>query len=196
MNTQRKRKETKEKRVEEEGEDRDGKKDECMYTMPSFFQFTQGTESRTRPASDASPLLGRFRAVPPPPLNRRPSTGALGLLSSALGNGRGSVHGGYGALLAAEFGNDDAARTAFGDHSDDDDHDNVNGGRRSRGRTWQRLWRKTVDLWIEPRQAAVKRVVDAFWSRYLVLVILPAALVCLFDSTLNNQHFYVLVRFG
>ncbi|KAJ4146531.1 hypothetical protein NW754_001996 [Fusarium falciforme] len=31
--------------------------------MPSFFQFTQGSESRVRP-NDSTPLLGRFRAVP------------------------------------------------------------------------------------------------------------------------------------
>ncbi|ROT39694.1 hypothetical protein SODALDRAFT_358102 [Sodiomyces alkalinus F11] len=145
--------------------------------MPSFFQFTQGTESRERPTSDASPLLGRFRAVPPPPLTRRPSAGALGLLSSALGNGRGSVHGGYGALLAAELENEDAARRALAGDFGDDDDDNDDGGRRtSRGRTWRRIWRKTVDLWFEPRQAAVKRVVDVWWSRYFVLVILPATL--------------------
>ncbi|KAL2756738.1 hypothetical protein ACRALDRAFT_2134775 [Sodiomyces alcalophilus JCM 7366] len=145
--------------------------------MPPFFQFTQGTESRARPASDASPLLGRFRAVPPPHLNRRPSAGALGFFSSALGNGRGSVHGGYGALLASEL-NDHATWTAlagaFG--HDDDDEDDASGGRSRRGRTWRRLWCKTVDLWFEPRQAAVKRAVDAWWSRYFVLVILPAAL--------------------
>lgn len=140
--------------------------------MPDFFQFTQGSESRSRPQSDSSPLLGRFRAVPPP-LTRRPSAGALGLLSSALGNGRGSVHIGYGAVLAAELDDQEEVEAALED--DDDDHDE-----RSRWeKLWSKTWRKTKDLWIEPRQVAVKRLVDVWWSRYGVLVFMPAALVCL-----------------
>lgn len=145
--------------------------------MPSFFQFTQGSESRIRP-NDSSPLLGRFRAVPPPPpprgsLARRPSQ--LGLLSERLAAaaGRGSVHVGYGALVAAEL-----------DNSDDDDGpggpgetvDDLDDGL-SR---FERLWQKWVlDLWVDPRQGAVKRVVDKWWSRYGLLVFLPALLVCL-----------------
>ena len=133
-------------------------------SMPSFFQFTQGTESRVRP-NDTSPLLGRFRAVPPrsdlgP---RRPSS--LGLLAGTLGNGRGSVHVGYGALIAAELGND-AQSTASDDDFEDD---------RSYG---QRLWQRwIVDLWVDPRQSAVKRVLEKWWSRYGFLVLLPALLV-------------------
>jgi hypothetical protein len=135
--------------------------------MPSFFQFTQGTESHTRP-NESSPLLGRFRAVPPPrgSLTRRPSQ--LGLLSERLAAaaGRGSVHVGYGALIAAEL-----------DSSDDDDprgHQDVDDGL-SR---WEWLWQRWVlDLWVDPRQGAVKRVVDKWWSRYGLLVFLPALLV-------------------
>lgn len=132
--------------------------------MPSFFQFTQGTESRFRP-NDSSPLLGRFRAVPPrsdlgP---RRPSQ--LGLLAEALGNGRGSVHVGYGAIIAAELG-DDAQSTIDDDDIEDD-------------RSWvERVWQRwIVDLWVEPRQAAVRKVLDTWWSRYGFLVLMPAVLV-------------------
>ena len=71
--------------------------------MPSFFQFTQGTESRFRP-NDTSPLLGRFRAVPPRSDLGPRRHSSLGLLAETLGNGRGSVHVGYGAVIAAELG--------------------------------------------------------------------------------------------
>ncbi|CAM1504467.1 Fc.00g020580.m01.CDS01 [Cosmosporella sp. VM-42] len=143
--------------------------------MPSFFQFTQGTESRVRP-NDSSPLLGRFRAVPPreglgP---RRPSQ--LGLLSDRLGNGRGSVHVSYGAVFAGGFG-DDAQSTT----SDDDFED---------GRPyWERAWQGwIVDLWVDPRQSAVKRVVEKWWSRYGFLVLLPAALAVIWCSIPFPQY--------
>ncbi|EEY21266.1 conserved hypothetical protein [Verticillium alfalfae VaMs.102] len=135
--------------------------------MPSFFPFTPGQESRARFQPESSPLLGRFRAVPPSTA-RRPSHGALGLLSSALGNGRGSVHVGYGAVLAAGLDDDD---------DDDDDVQAALDNAHNEGRGWwRRLWRKTVDVWIEPKQGAVRRVVDVWWSRYGVLVVLPAVL--------------------
>ncbi|TDZ20255.1 Uncharacterized protein Cob_v006645 [Colletotrichum orbiculare MAFF 240422] len=129
--------------------------------MPSFFQFTQGNESRSRLTSDSSPLLGRFRAVPQqadaPGRRRRSST--LGLFS----NNRGSVHVGYGALLSAAGLNNDDNGAGTGLEWEELSF-------------WQRSWRKIVDVWVEPTQAAVKRVVDVWWSRYGVLVVMPAAL--------------------
>jgi hypothetical protein len=54
------------------------------------------------------------------------------------------------------------------------------------GRWWakwvvkaRRLWRKTEDTLVAPKSGAVKRVVDPWWSRWAVLVVLPAALVSL-----------------
>ncbi|KND91323.1 Uncharacterized protein TOPH_03930 [Tolypocladium ophioglossoides CBS 100239] len=136
--------------------------------MSSFFQFTQGSESRVRP-TDSSPLLGRFRAVPPRPGlglgHRRHSQ--LGLLADRLAGGRGSVHVGYGALVAAELEADDDGDAQAVDDGDGDDGRSV----------WQRLWQGWVlDLWVDPRQTAVKRVVDRWWSRYGLLVFLPAVL--------------------
>ncbi|KAL2675328.1 hypothetical protein Neosp_011512 [[Neocosmospora] mangrovei] len=139
--------------------------------MPSFFQFTQGSESRVRP-NDSTPLLGRFRAVPPRPgvVPRRHSQ--LGLLSStAAFDGRGSVHIlGYGAVpssaVAAELAHiDDAGSTTSSDGLEDE-------------RTaWERAWQRWVlDIWVDPRQSAVKRVVDKWWSRYGFLVLMPALL--------------------
>lgn len=141
--------------------------------MPSFFQFTQGTESRVRP-NDSSPLLGRFRAVPPRPDFGVRRNSQLGLLSDSLaglGGGRGSVHVGYGALLAAQLG----------DESDSEDECIRRDGRlelAAHVSAWDRLWQRwVVDLWVEPRQSAVRKVVDRWWSRYGLLVFMPAALV-------------------
>jgi len=139
--------------------------------MPTLFQFTQGTESRVRFNPDSSPLLGRFRAVPRPDLGRRRSS--HGLFSSL----RGSVNAGYGSILSSGFGfgseSNDANSDAGSDGSlFDDDED---------APRWQVWWRWTVkkafDLWIEPRQAPVKRVVERWWSRFGVLVVMPALLV-------------------
>ncbi|KAH0494981.1 hypothetical protein TgHK011_008559 [Trichoderma gracile] len=134
--------------------------------MPSFFQFTQGSESRVRP-TDSSPLLGRYRAVPPRP--RRPSS-PLGLLSARYENGRDSIHVGYGALIVAEIEAgllDGRDGSSAGDRTED-------GESRSR---WERLWQSYfVDLFVNPRPSAVKRVVDRWWTRYGLLVLLPAAL--------------------
>lgn len=134
--------------------------------MPSFFQFTQGTESRVRP-TESSPLLGRFRAVPPRPgLGRRRSS-PLDLIAGRLAE-RGSVHVGYGAAALAAAG-------LTGDDDDDSESDEgLEDGMSKWGRVWQR-W--VIDLWVDPRQAAVKRVVSKWWTRYGVLVFLPAALV-------------------
>lgn len=79
---------------------------------------------------------------------------------------------GYGAAALFAAGLEDS------DDSDDDvssiDSMEGHGGW---GR-WQRRWKRwVVDLWVEPRQAAVKRTVDRWYSRYGLLVFLPAALV-------------------
>ncbi|KAK5992661.1 hypothetical protein PT974_06076 [Cladobotryum mycophilum] len=133
--------------------------------MPSFFQFTQGTESRVRP-TDSSPLLGRYRAVPPRPgIGRRRSQ--LGLFSNQPG-ARDSIHVGYGALVAAELEaeaeHDRRLRAA---NYDIEDGLSI----------WEWVWEKWIlDLWVDPRASAVKGVVDRWWSRYGLLVFLPALL--------------------
>ncbi|GAW16124.1 hypothetical protein ANO14919_055470 [Xylariales sp. No.14919] len=169
--------------------------------MPEFFPFIPGTEtgagaSRFHGADSTSPLLGRFRAVPP----RQPSSSASifsarwqqsssgpgPLRSSARLNpllntpGRGSVHVGYGALIAA--GLDDDGDGDWGSGDDDEDEDDEEQG--GRGYKAARLWRMVVrrtrrnaeDLWVAPRQGAVRRVVETWWSRWGLLVLLPAVL--------------------
>jgi hypothetical protein len=170
--------------------------------MPEFFPFIPGTEtnyaasSRIHGADSTSPLLGRFRVVPPRDANSSASShafssrsraargleGRLDLLSAA---GRGSVHVGYGALIAAGLDNDEDGEGDEEWSSEDDDgaRDGYDGGLMTRrvSRVWRRTVRKTrrnvEDLWIAPRHGAVRRVVEAWWSRWGVLAFLPAVLV-------------------
>ncbi|KAH8899253.1 hypothetical protein GQ53DRAFT_634446 [Thozetella sp. PMI_491] len=144
--------------------------------MPSFFSFQQGSESsqHVRYHTESSPLLGRFRAVPRPDQQsprRMRSSGHLGLLSAG---GRGSVHVGYGALVAAELEAEEA------DASDEDAADEA--FYEDEGRlallAWRlrRLGQRIEDTWVTPRATSVKRVVDAWWSRWTVLVVFPASM--------------------
>ncbi|KUJ24383.1 uncharacterized protein LY89DRAFT_604996 [Mollisia scopiformis] len=121
--------------------------------MPSFFDFQQGNETRG-PANDSSPLLGRFRAVPDAQRH-----GTRSHRNSLLGTwtGRGSGWG-YG--------------TVFGTNDDDDD-DSIEIEDMGRLKRWGRIQR---DLWLEPRQAVVARLVDKWWSRWVLLAVFPAAL--------------------
>lgn len=125
--------------------------------MPSFFNFQQGTESHGS-ASDSTPLLGRYRAVPGAEGTRRRSRG-----NSLFENlNRGSIYGwGYEAV----FGDTDGAS----DGGDLADHEDM-----GRLRRWRRTQR---DLWLEPKQAAVARLIERWPSRWAVLVFLPAILV-------------------
>ncbi|KAI0474781.1 hypothetical protein F4859DRAFT_514629 [Xylaria cf. heliscus] len=164
--------------------------------MPEFFPFIPGTEtgpaaSRFHGADSTSPLLGRFRAVPPRTTpassssifpsrrwQRDPPPGSTGL--DLLASGRGSVHIGYGALIAA--GLDDGGEDGDEDWDSDDDDSDEDGGHKAL--RLARIWRRTVrkssrnieDLWVAPRQGAVRRVVETWWSRWGLLVILPAVL--------------------
>jgi hypothetical protein len=124
--------------------------------MPSFFDFQQGNEGRG-PTNDSSPLLGRFRAVPDAPRrSHRNSVGLLGGFPFAR-----SLERGYGSVFGSLGGEDGS--------DDDVDGEDIGAMRR-----WGRTQR---DLWLEPKQAAVARIVNRWWSRWAVLVILPAALV-------------------
>lgn len=127
--------------------------------MPSFFAFQQGTESHGS-NNDSSPLLGRFRAVPD--ASRRLHRNSLSLLGRfAAGNSFGrEIERGYGAV--------------FGGLGGDGDDDVVEGEDMGALRRWGRVQK---DLWLEPKQAAVAKLVGRWWTRWLVLVVLPAALV-------------------
>ena len=144
--------------------------------MPSFFSFEQGTESAPRHsyANDASPLLGRFRAVPRTDQNssyaRRIGGGGVGGQLAGMVPWRGSVHIGYGALLAQQL--EDA------EEEDDEGSEGFDDEDRSLLMHWaHRIWLRMDDLWVSPKQAAVRRVANVWWSRWFVLVVLPAALV-------------------
>jgi hypothetical protein len=129
--------------------------------MPSFFQFQQGTESRARLNTDSSPLLGRFRAVPDTSAGRRRSRGYSG-------------SGIFGTFSAARIG-----EVVFGNASEDgsETEGEVDEGGSRVGRVLKRWRRKARDLWLEPKQADVRRTVDIWWSRWAVLAVMPAGLV-------------------
>ncbi|KAI0158253.1 hypothetical protein GGR57DRAFT_459656 [Xylariaceae sp. FL1272] len=149
--------------------------------MPNFFPFTPGTESgrasRYQTADSTSPLLGRFRAVPRSsnPAPRSSRAGSVSLLSAV---GRGSVHVGYGALVAA--GLDSEEEDNFWSSASEDEQD---GDARPVQRV-VKLWRRTArttrrnveNLWVAPRHGAVRRVVESWWSRWGLLVFMPAIL--------------------
>jgi hypothetical protein len=122
--------------------------------MPSFFNFQQGSEARGGLGTESSPLLGRFRAVPDAQRIGRRNSYRSTLFGSFAGRGFG---------YSRVFGD--------GDESDEGDlleHEDMGALRR-----WGRAQR---DLWLEPKQAAVGKLVDKWWTRWAVLVILPAAL--------------------
>ncbi|KAI1328897.1 hypothetical protein F5Y16DRAFT_137161 [Xylariaceae sp. FL0255] len=194
--------------------------------MPDFFPFIPGTEtsraaSRFHGADSTSPLLGRFRAVPPrrsslshghhsqnpnsifwwassSPASsstaRQQQQAAAERLSQLSAGGRGSVHVGYGALITAGLDSEEEDEIVESNDDDDEDGDGEGvgeGERRRRGgvlgrgtrtaikkvvRIWRRTGRMIEDLWVTPRHAAVRRVVETWWSRWSVLVFLPAIL--------------------
>lgn len=84
---------------------------------------------------------------------------------------------GYGALLAAGLG---------GLHDDEDEDDDVSSEDLDDSASrWERIWQRwVVDLWVHPKHSAVKRIASKWWSRYGLLVFLPAILVCLLLETL------------
>ncbi|RDW82640.1 hypothetical protein BP6252_03752 [Coleophoma cylindrospora] len=121
--------------------------------MPSFFTFQQGAEPLANDASDSAPLLGRFRAVPDVQRHGRRShrNSILNRLSGA------GIYGSFGSI---------------GDGSSDGEAIEGDDGLR-----WFRRWARALkDLYIEPKQSAVAKVVNVWWSRWLVLIVLPAAL--------------------
>jgi hypothetical protein len=150
--------------------------------MPTIFSFEQGSEQRSRYPTDSSPLLGRFRAVPRTDARGSNRRGSLGLLTRA--SWRNSVHVGYGATALLNNGLDDDGSDGSDDDEDDDDSDDAGGydgvatGRRKkRLAAWcRRRWKRMHDLWINPKQGAVRRVTGVWYSRWFVLVVLPAAL--------------------
>ncbi|KAL2184496.1 hypothetical protein L209DRAFT_510077 [Thermothelomyces heterothallicus CBS 203.75] len=178
-----------------------------------FFSFQQGSEraQNVRHPSEASPLLGRYRAVPRPAAGAGRRTGSWGTGPVAPGGGgggsvirgggggggggaqmgllsaepgwRGSVHVGYGALIAAAVEREEREEEDEEEgHYGEDDGDGADGRYCCYcccccGTGWvKRLLRRFTDTWVDPKASVVKRVVDVWWSRWLTLVVLPALL--------------------
>ncbi|KAK9414974.1 hypothetical protein AB5N19_08433 [Seiridium cardinale] len=163
--------------------------------MPNFFPFIPGTETSRaarQHASDSSPLLGRFRAVPrshqqhqshnhPYGSRRhRASSSASRLAALLSAGGRGSVHVGYGALVTASLESDD--------ESSDDFYDSEEEEAGWLERTGKIAGRNVRDLWVAPKQAAVKKVVESWWRRWGLLVFLPAGLAVIWCALPFPQY--------
>lgn len=146
--------------------------------MPTFFSFEQDSESRSRfPATEASPSLGCFRAVPSDnPQSRR--RGSLGLLTRSSWCNSVRIGHAHSALLAAGVAAGLAGDSSSGSDEDEDDEDEDEDENEARWARWvRRRWKRDVeDMWITPKQAAARRVANSWWRRSLALVVLPTAL--------------------
>ncbi|AEO70191.1 uncharacterized protein THITE_2121273 [Thermothielavioides terrestris NRRL 8126] len=117
--------------------------------------------------------------------------GQIGLLSSGEPGWRGSVHVGYGALVAAAAAAAEAEALEAGEGQSEEEEGDGDAGEGDSlcccaggsGRWWKRVkarikreLRKLEDTWVEPKASAIRRVVDVWWSRWGALVVLPASL--------------------
>lgn len=157
--------------------------------LPNFFSFEQGSErAQGRYQNESTPLLGRFRAMPGGPGRRRESDDHQGLLSAGW---RGSVHVGYGALMAAAAEGGGEFDESGSEEEDDSEGDGMlDSGflgagtiqertltRRVMVKKFNRARRRLYYTWVHPKASVIRRAVEHWWSRWFVLVVLPAFLV-------------------
>ncbi|KAK3984383.1 hypothetical protein QBC44DRAFT_388490 [Cladorrhinum sp. PSN332] len=138
---------------------------------PTFFSFEQGSERaqnvRHYNTVESSPLLGRFRAVPRQDYRSpKPRIGRSRTAPGSLGGAgwRGSVHVGYGAISQEEEDREEEEE----EEGPDSDGEEVVG--------FGRVWRRLKNTWVDPKAVVVRRLVDVWWTRWGVLVVLPASL--------------------
>lgn len=65
----------------------------------------------------------------------------------------------------------------FGSEDDRDEWTDRSTGVGRLSRLGRKLWMWALDVWVDPTQSAVKKVVGVWYSRWGVLVVLPASLV-------------------
>jgi len=142
--------------------------------MPSFFTFQQGSsDSRSLPPSETESLrFGRFRAIPLHlQQQQRRSVGGLFTgfpesstltrpLLSGVGGGSGRYGSGYGAI--------DISRNKGAGRNDDDDEEEEDG-------VDERWWLDRV--LVSPRKKTVVWMMERWYRRWGVLVVLPAGIV-------------------
>ena len=126
--------------------------------------------------------------MPGQPGRRRESDDHQGLLSAGW---RGSVHVGYGALMAAAVAGGEEFDNSGSEDEDDSEGDGMLdsgflGAGRMQGRSmtrrvmvkkFNRARRRLYYTWVDPKASVIRRVVEHWWSRWFVLVVLPAFLV-------------------
>jgi hypothetical protein len=119
--------------------------------MQNLFSFQQGTESRVRQEQE-SPLLGRFRALPSNAFENRRQGNSGGVFGTFR-----SRAGSLGRRTLGWSGNDSTE-----DVNDIDDSNLIR------------------DLLVDPKDYAVKRAIDSWFGRWMLMAVLPAAIVSLF----------------
>ena len=106
---------------------------------------------------------------------------------------RGSVHVGYGALMAAAAERDEDYDDSGSEDEDDSEGDGMldsgflgagTMNRRTLTRSgivkkFNRARRRLYYTWVDPKATVIRKVVEHWWSRWFVLVALPAILVSL-----------------
>ncbi|EPQ64234.1 Bgt-1222 [Blumeria graminis f. sp. tritici] len=126
--------------------------------MPFFFNFQQGTETGGA-ANDGTPLLGRFRAHPPPNAQiSRPSSHSNRVLADDL----------LPENLLRSHGVNYVAQNIEVIREDISDAGSF--------KTPNRLTSLMRDIWVVPKQESVKNLLDKWWSRWAALIVLPSAL--------------------
>ena len=79
------------------------------------------------------------------------------------------MHVGYGAIAREEGG------VSEEDDDDDEGDEDVTGDGCWRG--LRRMARRMKNTWVDPKAGVVRGLVDVWWTRWGVLVLLPACLV-------------------
>ncbi|KAL7275492.1 hypothetical protein RUND412_001550 [Rhizina undulata] len=125
--------------------------------MPSFFHFQQGSDTRSLPSETESLRYGRFRAFPAAKRAVGSIFEALGLDGSDLpvNEGSRSRHTDYGSIRIS---------SRDGRSSDEEEEEKD-----------ERWWLDRI--FISPRRPMVEKMIETWWRRTGVLVLLPAGIV-------------------
>ncbi|KAI6251104.1 hypothetical protein HI914_00289 [Erysiphe necator] len=126
--------------------------------MPSFFNFQQDAESGG-PVNETTPLLGRFRALPN--TNQSPGMSSYGYqISAELFDARKKKRG----YLNIHINN--SRRYSL---------DSCTSGAEDleRLKRWRNILKNSV---LEPKPKTISKIAERWWSRWIVLIILPSTL--------------------
>ncbi|RPA93342.1 hypothetical protein L873DRAFT_1705886 [Choiromyces venosus 120613-1] len=138
--------------------------------MPSFFTFQQGSDTRSLPPPETESLrFGRFRAIPSQQHQQRRRVGDLfGVFPETLAVRRPLLRGGGGGNTRTGYGAIDISRNGGGNNAPGEDEEEEENG------VDDRWWLDRV--LISPRKKTVAWMMETWYRRLGVLVILPAGI--------------------